>query len=55
VEGATNGEVELGRLRREVARGGRDFGEGMAGTGLDQAGKLGKEVRKLRASGIWAG
>jgi hypothetical protein len=55
VEGATDGEVKLGRLRREVAWGGHDSGEGVAGTGPDQAGKLGKEVRKLRASGIWAG
>jgi hypothetical protein len=55
VEGATDGEVELGRLRRELARGGRDSGEGMAGTGPDRAGKLGKKVRKLRASRIWMG
>jgi hypothetical protein len=55
VEGAANGEVELGRLWREAARGGRDSGEGVAGTGPDQAGELGKEVRKLRAQGIWSG
>jgi hypothetical protein len=27
----------------------------MAGAGLDQAGEQGEEVRKLWASGIWAG
>jgi hypothetical protein len=46
VEGATDGEIELGRLRREAARGGRDSGEGVAGVGLDQAGEQGEEVRK---------
>jgi hypothetical protein len=55
VEGAADGEIELGRLRREVARGGCDSSEGVVGAGLDQAGEQGEEVRKHWASGIWVG
>jgi hypothetical protein len=42
VEGATDGEIELGWLRREAARGGCDSGEGVTGAGLDQAGNKGR-------------
>jgi hypothetical protein len=55
VEGAADSEVELGWLRREAAQGGRDSGEGVAGTGPDQAGELGEEARKQKAKGIWSG
>jgi hypothetical protein len=53
--GAIDGEVVFGRLRREVARGGRNFGEGGPGVGLDQVGGLGEEVREWCAAGILAG
>jgi hypothetical protein len=55
VEGAIDGEVELGRLRRGVARGGRNSGGRRLRTGPDQAEELEEEVRKLWASEIWAG
>jgi hypothetical protein len=55
VEGAVDGEIECGRLRREAARGGRNFGERRLGTGPDQAEELEEEVRKKKAKGILSG
>jgi hypothetical protein len=52
VEGAVDGEIERGRLRREAAWGGCDSGERQLGTGPDQAEELEEEVRKQKAKAI---
>jgi hypothetical protein len=43
---AVDGEVAFGRLQREAARGGSNFGEGGPRVGPDQVKGLVEEVRK---------